>query len=110
MGGQPEEQNDDGRPKRGALCGSHKTVVPNCVNVRFYCGTSLAVLFSGSTVGVKTDVLVVSLPLVAAAVRKRRRRLQRVPEAFECCRCSWCTLSRRSRSRSLLLHGHFHDQ
>ena len=27
--------DDDGRPKRGALCGSHKTVVPNCVNVWF---------------------------------------------------------------------------
>ena len=25
--------DDDGRPKRGALYGSHKTVVPNCVNV-----------------------------------------------------------------------------
>ena len=29
--------DDDGKPKRGALCGSHKTVVPNCVRVWFYC-------------------------------------------------------------------------
>ena len=28
-------------PKKGAICGSHKTVVPNCVNVWFYCVTSL---------------------------------------------------------------------
>ena len=28
--------DDDGTPKRGALCGSHKTVVPNCVNVLFF--------------------------------------------------------------------------
>ena len=55
---------DDGRFTRGALCGSHTTVVPNCVNRWFYCVTSLAVLSSGSAVGVKTDALVVSLVLV----------------------------------------------
>ena len=55
---------DDGRPKRGALCGSHKTVVPNCVNAWFCCVASLAVLFGGSAAGVKTGALVVSLLLV----------------------------------------------
>ena len=59
---------DDGRPKRGELCGSHKTVVPNCVNVWFYCVTSLAVLFGGAAVGVKTDALVVALLLVPWSV------------------------------------------
>ena len=98
---------DDGTPKRGALRGSQKTVVPHCVNVCF-----LMRDFPRSAVqlavGANTDALVVSLLLVpwgvycwffrcktgnliAAAVRKRRRRLQRVPEAFERHRCSLCT-------------------
>ena len=51
---------DGGRPKRGALCGFHKTIVPNCVNVCFI-ACLLAVLFGGSAVGVKTGALVVSL-------------------------------------------------
>ena len=55
--------NDDDA-KKSAHCGSHKTGVPNCVNVWFYCVTSLAVLSSGSAVEVKTDALVVSLLLV----------------------------------------------
>ena len=103
-------RDDGGGPKRGALYGSHNTVLPYRVKVCFYCVTSLAVLSSGSTVGVKTDALVVALfqncsfhgvcvvgfplrtgHLIAAAVRKRRRRLRRVPEAIERCRCSWCT-------------------
>ena len=58
---------DDGRPKRGALCGSHKTVVPNCVNVWFYCVASFAVLFGASAVRVKTDALVIS-PLLVPCV------------------------------------------
>ena len=71
--------NTDNR-KRGALVGSHNTVL-------------LAVLSGGSAVGGKTDALAVSLLLVpgnliAAAVRKRRRRLQRVHEAIERCRCA----------------------
>ena len=68
-GGAVELLNGEvGRPNRGALCGSHKTVVPNCVNVWFYCVTPLAVLFGGSSVGVKTDALVVSLLLVPCCV------------------------------------------
>ena len=103
-------RDDGGVPKRGALYGSHNAVLPYRVKVCFYCVTSLAVLSSGSTVGGKTDALVVALfqncsfhgvcvvgfplqtgHLIAAAVRKRRRRLGRVPEAIERCRCSWCS-------------------
>ena len=80
---------------RGALRGSDNGVLPCRVRVCFYCVTFLAMLSSGSAVGVKTDAFVVSLLLVpwcvllvfqlqtcnliAAGVRKRRRRLQWVP-------------------------------
>ena len=61
-------RDDDGGRKRGALRGSHCAVLPCRVKVCFYCVTSLAVLSSGSAVGVKTDALVVSLLLVPLGV------------------------------------------
>ena len=54
-------RDDGGGPKRGALHGSHNAVLPYRVKVCFYCVNSLTVLSSGSTVGVKTDALVVAL-------------------------------------------------
>ena len=72
VGGQSEEQSrgtradhdtvklrsdNNDRRKHGALHGSHNTVLPYRVKVCFYCMTSLAVLSSGSAVGVRADAL-----------------------------------------------------
>ena len=54
-------RDDDGGSKRGALYGSHNTVLPYRVKMCFYCVTSLAVLSSESAVGEKADALVVAL-------------------------------------------------
>ena len=82
--------NGDAGPREARFVVLTRMSVLNCVNVWFYCVTSLAVLFGGTAVGVKTDALVVSLLLVKWGVccwffrckqAARRRRLQRVPES-----------------------------